>query len=82
MHPDTFCAAFSKSAKESGVERSSTTPIITSMPASSAFALSSATTPRIRPISFNRSTRRRQAGALRFTLAASATFEIDASRCN
>ncbi|CAG9269046.1 hypothetical protein PCAR4_800009 [Paraburkholderia caribensis] len=79
MQPDTFCAAFSNAAKVSGVERSSTTPITTSIPAPSAFGSSSATVARIRPISFRRSTRRRHAGALSFTFAANATFEIDAS---
>jgi hypothetical protein len=75
-------AAFSKSANESGVDRSSTTPIITSMPASSARGFSSATMPVISPICLSRSTRRRQAGALRLTLAASATFDSEASRCS
>jgi len=62
------------------VERSSTTPIMTSVPNSRAAGSSSATTFRISPIDLSRSTRRRQAGALRATLEASATFDTEASR--
>ncbi len=57
--------------------------MITSMPASRGLAGRSARPrPRIRPDSFRRSTRRRQAGALKLYFAASATFEMDASVCN
>jgi hypothetical protein len=52
------------------------------MPASSARGFSYATMPVISPIFLSRSTLRRQAGALRLTLAASATFEMEASLCN
>src|SRR5882724_11908128 len=81
MHPEILATAFSNAANESGVERSRTTPIITTIPASSARGFNSATMPVIRPSFFNLSTRRRQAGALRFTLRASATFDTEASRC-
>src|SRR3989344_2659589 len=82
MQPDTLAAAFSNSANDSGVERSSTTPIITSMPAPTAWGLSSATTLSMSPRRLRRSTRRRQAGGLRCTFSAKATFDSDASRCS
>jgi hypothetical protein len=62
-------------------KRSSTTPINTNMLALSIWGFSRATVRLMMPSCRSRLTRRKHAGALKFTLAARATLEMVASRC-